>query len=301
MRIVTLLARHGVAKYGNALHDVRRLFEQQMPEVAHTTVVIDNALHRGHVEYLGPDTTLICGDNAAWEFSAWDRGVEYLASQLDSYDFVHLATSAFRQLYVRYLDRFDGDILGLARGRAAAIGHIDFYNEAIVLWGRTMQSWLRSSCVFLPPTELRLLGSLVSVTDRDALFSGDPQAPFRDDAPLSETYRRNILCWLTGEGTGQGTERHSRFLLSGDTLRLFEDKTAAILNEQMLAARLQAQGCAIVDATWLATFAEQAYPDGRPLRTIPNWRVQVTGRDVDAAPAQIATAAARSMATSNYT
>jgi hypothetical protein len=173
------------------------------------------------------------------------------------------------------------------RGRATAVGHIDFYNDAIVLCGRTMQSWLRSSCIFLPPTELRLLGSLVSVTDRDMLFSGDFAAPFRGHAPLSGAYRRNIVAWLTGEGTGQGTEWHSRFVLSQDTLQLFEDKTVAILNEQMLTARLQAQGCAIVDATWLATFAEQPYPDGRPLHTVPNWRIQVTGRDVDAAPASI--------------
>ena len=282
-RIVTLLARYGAAKYRDALPDIRALFAQQMPEFGHETVVIDNALGRDHVERLGPGIALIGGDNAAWEFSAWDRGVAHLGPRLDEYDWVHLATSAFRQLYTRYLDRFDADMLDLVAGRAAAVGHIDHFNEPVAFAGRSLQSWLRSSFVLLPPAELRLLGSLASVTDRSRLFSGDHAAPFRADAPLSAAYQKNILGWLTGEGTGQGTEWHSRFVLSEQTLRFFEDKTVAVLNEQMLTSRLRVQGCGIVDATWLATRAGQSFPAVRPLGAIPDWRVQVTSRDVDAA------------------
>lgn len=287
MRIVTLLARHGAGKYQDALPAIRTLFSQQMPEVVHEIVVIDNALDQAHHEQLTHNVTLIGGDNAAWEFSAWDRGVAYLGHGLDGYDFVHLATSAFRQLYVRYLDRFDADMLGLIAGRAAAVGHIDHYNSPVTLFGCRSQSWLRSAFVLLPPTELRLLGSLVGVTGRGGLFSGDPAAPFRTDAPLSASYRQNIRGWLTGEGTGQGTEWHSRFVLSEQTLDFFEDKAMTILNEQSLTNRLRAQGCSIVDATWLATCAGQSYPTmqsyptGRPLQALPDWRVQLTSRDVD--------------------
>jgi hypothetical protein len=287
MRIVTLLARHGTIRYPAALRDIRNLFAQQIPEAAHETVVIDNGLPRDHNERIATGITLIGGDNSAWEFSAWDCGIQSLGAQLDSYDFIHLATSAFRQLYIRYLDRFDADMLGLVRGRAAATGHVDFFNEPVTLFGRTVQAWLRSSFVFLPPAELRLLGSLVSVTDRRALFSGDPTAPFRADAPLSPANRSNILGWLTGSGTGQGVEWHSKIALSDATLGFFEDKTAAILNEQMLTSRLQAQGCSIVDATWLATRAEATDLDARPLGALPDWRQQVASRDVDAAPAAL--------------
>lgn len=282
-RIVTLLARHGDDQYRDALPDLRTLFAQQMPEFAHEAVVIDNALGPAHAEPLAPGVTLIGGDNAAWEFSAWDRGIGHLGPRLDEYDFVHLATSAFRKLYTRYLDRFDADMLGLAAGRAVAIGHIDHFNDPVAFAGRSLQSWLRSSFVLLPPAELRLLGSLVSMRDRDGLFSGDPAAPFRVNAPLSASYRQNILGWLTGGGTGQGTEWHSRFALSEQTLGYFEDKAVAILNEQMLTSRLRAQGCGIVDATWLATRAEQSHVLARPLGAVPDWRVQVTSRDVDGA------------------
>ena len=282
-RVVTLLARHGDAKYRNALPDIRALFAQQMPEFGHEVVVVDNALGGDHAEPLGPGITLVGGDNAAWEFSAWDRGIAHLGPRLDEYEWVHLATSAFRQLYTRYLDRFDADMLGLLAGRAVAVGNIDHFNEPVAFAGRSLQSWLRSSFVLLPPAELRLLGSLNSVADRSRLFSGDPTAPFRGDAPLSAAYQQNILGWLTGAGTGQGTEWHSRFRLSERTLRFFEDKAVAVLNEQMLSSRLRAQGCATVDATWLATRAGQSFPAVRPLGAIPDWRVQVTSRDVDSA------------------
>jgi hypothetical protein len=345
MRIITLLARHGTATYGDAVEAIDGLLERQMPEVAHDLLVIDNALPEHHHESLGPGHTLIGAPNTHWEFSAWDRGVSCLGARLDQYDFIHLATSAFRTLYTRYLDRFDVAMLELIRGRAAAVGHIDYYNEPVTIGAfsgkvntdlgftrdrhsiqpksaqadlggfpkenatsaksrvlfsddrreltvnpnekhlseRSVRSWLRSSFVFLAPIELRLLGSLVSLDDPRSFFSGDSECPFRDDAPLSTNYRQYIIGWLTGRGTGQGVEWHSRFELTQATLSLFEAKAMAILNEQMLSSRLRAQGCALVDATWLAARHAQLPPD-HLLGAIPSWRWQVAQRDVDAAP-----------------
>lgn len=288
MRIVTLLARHGVAKYAGALGDIEALFARQLPDVHHEIVIVDNALPQHHAEPVKTGVKLIGGANTAWEFSAWDSAVSYLAGRLHDFDFVHLATSAFRQLYVAYLDRFDSRMLQLARHRAVAVGHIDYYNDPVTLLGQACQSWLRTSFVFLPPAEVEILRSFVSVTEGDRFFSGDPEAPFRVDAPLSERYRQNILGWLTGDGTDQGTEWHSRFVLNADTLPFFESKALAIVNEQMLSNRLRAQGCATVDATWLAVKAKlQKSSDRSPGMLIPDWRVQVTSRDVDAAPASV--------------
>jgi hypothetical protein len=252
-----------------------------MPEAAHDVIVIDNAVAPDHHERIDENVTLIGGSNAAWEFSAWDSGVAYLRERLDQYDLVNLATSAFRQLYVRYLDRFDLAMLGILRGRAAAIGHIDYYNAPVSLLQTGSQAWLRSSFIILPANELRVLQTLVSVTDRTIFFSGDPASPFLNDAPVSAGYRHNIQSWLTGEGTGQGTTWHSRFELNAQTLPFFESKALAVFNEQMLSNRLQAQGCALVDATWLATSA--GLNDAAQIDIIPNWRRQLTLRDEAAA------------------
>jgi hypothetical protein len=71
---------------------------------------------------------------------------------------------------------------------------------------------------------------------------------------------------------------------SYDTLPLFQNKVVAILNEHLLSIRLRAQGCAMLDATWLATRARMLVPAGQPLGPIPSWRKQITERDIDPAP-----------------
>jgi hypothetical protein len=286
MRIVTVLARHGTATYGDAVATMDGLFMRQMADVARDLLVVDTALAEQHHESLGTGRTLIGAPNTHWEFSAWDRGLAWLGERIDTYDFIHLATSAFSMLNTRHLDRFDAGMLGLVRGRAAAVGHIDYFDEPVTIGDRSLQSWLRSSFIVVPPAELRRLGSLVSVDDPRPFFSGDPASPFRADAPLSERYRDDIIGWLTGPGTGQGVEWHSRFALTPATLGLFAAKAMAILNEQVLSARLRAQGCALVDATWLATQRARLAPD-EPLGAIPEWRWQITQRDVDAAPRRL--------------
>jgi hypothetical protein len=267
--------------------DIAALFALQMPVVEWDLVVIDNTLPEHHEEVLGHSGVLIGGSNAQWEFSSWDSAIASVGRRLADYDFIHLATSAFRTLYTRYLDRFAPEMLGLLLRRGAALGHVDYFNEPVMIFGRQSQGWLRTSFLLLPPSELKLLGSLVSVGGGTALFSGDPAAPFRDGAPLSENYRRYLLGWLTGEGTGQGVQWHSRFVLSNDTLPWFQSKVVAILNEHLLSIRLRAQGCAMVDATWLATRAKTLVSTDRLLGRIPSWRMQVKSRDTDPAPANV--------------
>ena len=283
MRIITLIARHGTSKYVDAVEDCDALFARQLPDVERELLIIDNSLPTEYEEHLNRDRILIGASDEQREFSSWDCGISHLGQRIYDYDLVHLATSAFRVLYTRYLDRFDTEMLGLVRGRGVVVGHIDYYNEPVTLLGRSLQAWVRSSFMFLPPEELALLGSLVSVTNREAFFSEKPDAPFRPDSPLSSNYRKYILDWLTGTGTGQGVEWHSRFRLTAENLNFFKAKATAILNEQMLGVRLRAQGCALVDATWLATRCRELRA-GQSLGSIPSWRLQVTTRDTDPAP-----------------
>jgi hypothetical protein len=277
------MARHGTEKYAAALPRLDEIFRRRMPGTARRTVVIDNALPQGRVEP-GPDgVTVVGGDNSAWEFSAWDEGIRFAGAELDGYDLVHLATSAFDTLYTGYLKRFDDALLAEVARRRIACGHIDYYDAPVTVLSEVSQHWIRSSFLVLAPAELRRLGSLVSIGPlrRAALFSGDPAAPFRADAPISETYRRYVMDWLLGAGTGQGTEWHSRFELTAGTLDFFERKVLAILNEQMLSIRLRTQGCALADTVWAATALAR---DRRLPEPVPPWRLQLAGRDRNAVP-----------------
>ena len=126
--------------------------------------------------------------------------------------------------------------------------------------------------------ELGILGSAVSAGDRDRWFSGNPERPFRDDAPLSANYKRLITDWLGGLDTGQGVSWHSQ-IAADERLALFEQKALAILNEQLLSARLRAAGCQLVDVTWLASRIEGGV--ARVDWQTPWWQ-QTAGREVDA-------------------
>jgi hypothetical protein len=281
MRILTLFVRHGSAKYGQALSELDAFYQRRLPTVTRDTLIVDNAPgapagQEGSVE-------LIQGSNRSWEFSAWDEGLAHLGPRSWSYDLVHLVTSAFGELYTRYIERFDPPLLEQIAGRGAATGHIDYYGEPVEVLGYTGQSWVRSAFFFIPPAELQTLGSLVTIDDRRRFFSGDPRAPFRPDAPLSEQYQRYIHDWLTGAGTGQGVTWHSRFELDAKTLPFYENKALAMLNEQLLAIRLRWQGCELVDTTWLATELARR-KQSREKLLFPHWRVQLAQRDTDPVP-----------------
>jgi hypothetical protein len=258
--VLSIFVRTGTVKYATAEEELGELFRSQLPEVERDTIVVDTALPVG-VASREPGRAIIGGDNSAREFSALDSGLAYVGRDIWNYDLVNLTTAAFRQLYVDYLERFRPEVLAAIAGRPVCLGHLDCFNDAIEIGGCTSQHWVRTSCVFVPPTELKILGSLVSVRSRERWFSGDPAAPFRPDAPLSETFRRLITDWLTGKDIGQGVTWHSSFALDAATLPGFEQKAMAMLNEHLFGLRLRAIGCRTIDVTWLSGLLARRRPE----------------------------------------
>jgi hypothetical protein len=277
-RILTILARFGTNQYPRAEPDIDEIFERQLPEVQRTVIVVDNASPRHFVERR-PNGALIGGDNQAREFSAFDCALDFVGRSIWSYDLVHFATSAFRTLYVAYLDRFDAEVLGAINGRPVCLGHVDCYNEAIEVMTYRSQHWVRSCFFFLSPTEVKALGRFAFVNDGHRFFSGNPDAPFRPDAPISPNYREYIAKWLAGVDIGQGVAWHSGFALTDEALEAFEHKTVSILNEQLLGIRLRALGCRLIDVTWLSRQLRRQSPAEIPWST--SWRQQLANRDAD--------------------
>jgi hypothetical protein len=278
-RVLTVLARFGTEQYPHAEREIAEIFGRQMPEVDRDVLIVDNARPRHAVEEREDGTIVIGGDNSAREFSAFDCAVDFVGSRIWTYDLVHFATSAFNRLYVAYLERFGTRLLDALVGRAVCVGHIDCYNEPVDVLTYRSQHWIRSCFFFLPPVEVRALGSFVSVNEPARFFSGDPEEPFRADAPISDRYREYITHWLTGGDIGQGVEWHSRFELTRETLTEFEEKTRAILNEQLLGIRLRAMGCRVIDVTWLSAMLRHDAPKDIAWNT--PWREQLANRDRD--------------------
>lgn len=280
LRLACLFVRYGGEKYPQSLSRLQEYYRQRLPGCQPHFVIVDNALPTSVSIKVDDATSLIGGDNTYREFTGWDAGIAHLGRRIAAFDLVHLVTEAFDTLYTSYIDRLDERVVQAIVGRSAVVGHVDYYNQPVSLLGRQSEYWLRSSFVFVPASELRILGSLVSVGARGDLFSGDPRAPFASGAPISTQYQRYILDWLTGEGTGQGVTWHSRFELTRESLPMFEAKCLAILNEHGLTMRLRAQGCHIVDAHWLASQLVGRTSQQLPT-PFPSWRHQLAGRDVD--------------------
>ncbi len=283
MRIATIFVRYGEQKYPDALRELDKLYAEGLADVERDLVIVDNAQEPSFRRELADNALVIGGDNSAWEFSAWDRGVAHFGDRIFEYDYVNLVTSAFRELYNSYLERFSSSILRAYMGKPITLGHIDCYNAPVYLGYYDFQHWTRSSCVFVSPHDLRLLGSLVTVPfSSEGYFSDNPEVPFALEAPLSENYKEYILGWLTGAGTGQGVEWHSKMVLNKGNFSFFKSKAMAILNEHMLSCRLRATGCRMQDITWVSSFFEKGGDGKAPIPDVATpWRKQIAERRWD--------------------
>jgi hypothetical protein len=279
MKVVTILARHGEAKYTDTELQLDSIFERQLPGVNRSTVIVDNALPTHFSEDRGK-TTVIGGDNWAWEFSAWNRALEWVGDDIWSYDLVHLATSAFHTLYTKYLYRFSQSMLEAVMTRPVCLGHIDCYNDAVRVGAFTSQHWLRTSFLFIPPVEIKILKDLVSINDPGAWFGNGPNQLFPTNARISKNYQQYVLDWLTGGDIGQGSTWHSKLALDADSWPMFKAKATAIFNEHLLAIRLRAQGTSLIDVVWLASTLNSHGPDTIDWNV--SWRKQLAERDTDA-------------------
>ncbi len=279
MKIVTLLARNGTDAYPASEQRVSEIFAEHMPEVDRQTVIIDNALPPSTVERLNDNETLLGGDNNFWEFSAWDKAIAWLGSEIWSYDLVHLATSAFHTLYLKYLHLFNVAMLSSVAARPVCLGHIDCYNDDVRILSFQSQHWIRTSFFFLPPTELKMLRTLVSARNPERLLGNGSDRPFSENSAVCERYREYVLSWLNGSEIGQGMAWHSRLELTEESWPLFRSKALAIFNEHLLSIRLRGQGTRLIDTTWLAGKLAADEPDS--IDWSRRWSAQLAERRED--------------------
>lgn len=123
------------------------------------------------------------------------------------------------------------------------------------------------------------LGPLAAINRKDLAFSGEPAGLFTSESSRSKDYQAYLMAWLTGQPMEQGTRWHSAFQLDASSLDLFGSKVLAIVGEQNFSNRLQAQGCALVDAVWLGSALRAGF-DPRE-KQLPTWRIQLAERDYD--------------------
>lgn len=258
MRILCLFIRHGTNQHAGALESLDAWYRQQGLLDRRTLWIIDNALPADQSPLsLGPGVWLRPGDNRAWEFSAWERGLREAAASPERPDVVHFVTSAFNTLYTRYLEHFHPDMPDFVVRRRICLGHIDSYDRPVAFAHHSSRAWIRTCFFFLPFRTACQLNPWVSFDNPALVFSSAESTQFKTGAPLSVDYQQRIRIWLEGRDVG-GHEWHSPIGTGPDEVARFQRKTLAILNEHSLAATMRSAGLRLVDFCWLYTMWQQS-------------------------------------------
>lgn len=281
MRILTIFVRYGQSSYSDAFENLQTYYLKNFHGIEPDFIIVDNELPENYHLQTQSNVCIIGGSNKYWEFSAFDEAVSYVGKNILNYDIVHIVTSAFRELYTDYIDKISINMLLKLNTRSFVLGHIDHYNDEVLVFDNPFQCWIRSCFFFIKPADLLLLGNFVSITNSDYIYSQDFRAPFNRPSVLSDNYQAYILNWLTSDGTGQGVQWHSKFELSDETLMFFKAKSLTILQEHMLSIRFRRAGINLIDATWLYG-ALKVKPNLLSKRyAFPTWKNQVKDRFIN--------------------
>lgn len=269
--LVCLLARAGATRSPGAEQRVSDLLARQFPSADRRFQVCD-------VEPLEPENSepwpvlhVVTEDR---EFGAWVGGVSHLGQDVTQATTAIVTTAAFDRQYSAYLELFT-DKWTAYLDEPTAIGHIDYYNDPIVIDGIASQCWMRTSFVMLPGYLLpEVLDAAVPLPAEEDLFGDDPSHPIIGDF-VSDNYKQYLISWLTGEGTGQGVRWHSSRTLAEQGMYEFRMKVRSILREHLFTVKVRQLGATVWDATYLSAATA---PD-RGL----DWRDQLARRPRDAA------------------
>ncbi len=236
--------REGVERLRSLAH---RFFPAREIEL----LVVDNALTGGFEHSLGPNLTLISGENSSREFSGYDRGVEWLerAGKTDPNASYLLANDTYLSSYGSdYIDLFSAENVSEAESMGGILGYTDGYPKPITLYGYPLKSWVRTSLMFLPGRVLSRLRPFALPAPRSEVLSGHLSF-FVEPSPLSENYREYLKTWLFDspvEGSEFREAWHSKKPLDERTLAAHTHKAWAILCEHFLSARAIQAGIPLI-------------------------------------------------------
>ncbi len=243
-----VFAQYDRKKYAGALERLLGLLSS-LPGLDYRVLVVDN-FRPGHWSHDVSDRLChVGGDNSAWEFSAFDKGLAHLDRTGARADVYALVTDAFTAYGADFLSLITKEVFEFAARRRAVVGWVDAWPRPTTVFGKPTAEWVRTSFVVVPAPHLAVVRPLTFPFDPRSVFSGDPASPFAAGAPLGQELSRFILEWLSGAKGEQLLSEgwHSQFELDGASLPFFEAKASAVLREQLLSVHLRDAGVPCFD------------------------------------------------------
>ncbi len=260
LRLVVFFCQYDRSKYQGSFERLVRIVDG-WTGIDWKIVVLDNARPGDWVHVVSGRIVQVGGDNTGWEFSAFDKGIDYVRRDADppDFDLYLFVTDAFLAYGEEYLQRIDEFALRASAESGACLGWMDSFGETCQILDHEYDTWIRTSFLFVPASQLETIRPLCIPLDIDDIFGPGPELPFLPDAPVSQNLQRFLLGWLVGVETELTDTWHSRFELSDETFPVFRAKTLAILREHLLSARLKSAGVPCFDFRYISQVGATGY------------------------------------------
>lgn len=202
-----------------------------------TYIIVDNKNCKKNTEIF-ENVHILGGDNTNWEFSGWQKGLNYVKKNINC-DVVLFLNDSLRSYWRPLLEEKELDSMMLfCLNKNSLCGKIDSVNKSsnLSFLGYNTNSWICSNAFFGGVDVFNKIN-----VDNTALFDIDKIVinieKFLDCPDLSLALREHIYSWLSRSW-------HSKFNPK-ENVELFKNKTKAILNEKLLTAKAKEKGIRI--------------------------------------------------------
>lgn len=213
----------------------------EFPSGSATFLAINNFAAGDATTQFAADGFDISGDNTEWDFSGWQRGVDWAQSRGIHFDVVIFINDAFLRESSAGKDRWHFrsmfNPITLSKLGYGVVGHVSAVHEIHRLIDFECSHWIRTNA-FAASSRLVMGSSLVTVTRHNSAhwlpseWTGDVLLPL---APVNGAFRKMLNEWLGVKWERAGPINHSNW-------PFFRQKALAIINERLLSARWAATG-----------------------------------------------------------
>lgn len=196
-------------------------------------VCVDNYNQEDFLEVHG-NVHILSGDNTNWEFSGWQKGLNYVRENIDC-NVILFANDSLRSYKYKMLEMpYLEEMLEYSIKQNLLTGKIDSTGQGdFSFLGYNLSTWVCSN-VFAGPNKIFEDCGIDSsyLFDIDSIIEDVDK--FLNNDQLGMDLRNHIYNWLSHCW-------HSKFDVRKD-LQLFKNKTKAILNEKLLTAKIIKSG-----------------------------------------------------------
>ncbi len=207
-------------------------------------IYINNAASKDYVQQISDHEYEISGDNSSFEFSGWQKGLDFIKDKGLCCDAFLFANDMF--LHDSLVDRWriNDDALKGAIKYKAMVGkkaHLPVEGD---IAGNEIMPYIRTHLFFVSATLMAALGNIISVDRflKDRLFipSYEASVPlFRPEAPLSSDLKDFIFHHVTSNWNRKKPYTRPHF-------DLLKGKAVSILNACLLSIRAKQLGYPLI-------------------------------------------------------